>query len=262
MIIARDLCVSLSSTSILSQINFHARPGAITAIAGPSGSGKSTLLRALSGEIDATGEVEINGYQLKQLRPHELAVMRGVLPQASVLAFPFTVEEVVALGLAAGPNRTPDNAASQIAAALAEVGLQGFGGRLYFELSGGEQQRVQLARVLCQIPDPVDASGPRWLFLDEPVSSLDIHHQLLIMGLARRFAQAGGGVITVMHDLNLTALHADDLALLKAGRLVALGPLASVMTDDLIETVFSCPLRVNRLPSQKLPFVLPHTALG
>src|SRR5690606_21651506 len=126
--------------------------------------------------------------------------------------FPFTVREVVELGLLDGPGllRHEDRAAQ----ALAAVDLTGFAGRFYQELSGGEQQRVQLARVLCQVWDPVGEDDPRFLLLDEPVSSLDISHQLTIMRLARRFADRGGGVVAIMHDLNLTAMFADHVTIL------------------------------------------------
>ena len=115
-----------------------------------------------------------------------------MLPQATALSFPFTVREIVKLGLTGGRSgalagedeRLPERA-------LARVDLDGFAGRFYQELSGGEQQRVQLARVLCQVWAPVLDGEPRYLFLDEPVSSLDIKHQLIIMNIARDFAQAG-----------------------------------------------------------------------
>ena len=144
------------------------------------------------------------------MKPWQAASMRAVLPQATALSFPFTVREIVRLGLIGGRSgalpgedeRLPDRA-------LARVDLDGFAGRFYQELSGGEQQRVQLARVLCQVWAPVLDGRPRYLFLDEPVSSLDIKHQLMIMNIARDFAKRGGGVVAILHDLNLTAMYAD-----------------------------------------------------
>jgi iron complex transport system ATP-binding protein len=257
-----DLGVALLGRPIISAIGFAAPPGALTAIIGPNGSGKSTLLKALCRDYPYTGSVRINGHDLASLSPLEAAGLRAVLPQSSSLPFPFTVREVVAMGLTAGRpgiarehhNLLPENA-------LARVDLAGFGGRFYGELSGGEQQRVQLARVLCQVWQPVLDGVPRYLFLDEPVSSLDVRHQLMIMDVARAYARAGGGVLAVLHDLNLAAMYADRLVALRDGRLVASGKPAEILTDDLIETVFEAPLRVGVLPAPGTPFVLPQSAL-
>ena len=259
---ASRLHVSLGNRPVLRDIALSLKPGRVTAIAGPNGSGKSTLLRTLAGELPHDGELMLSGRPLARLQPQELASMRGVLPQSTEVAFSFTVGEVVRLGLLAGRRGAGDNGAERIERALARVGLAGFAGRDCQELSGGEQQRVQLARVLCQIPDPVLPDGTAcWLLLDEPVSSLDIRHQLEIMGLARDFARAGGGVIAVMHDLNLTALFANDLLLVRDGRIAASGPVAEVMTDAILEKVYSCRLRVNAVPAGSVPFVLAHSAV-
>ena len=101
---------------------------------------------------------------------------------------------------------------------------------------------------------------PRYLLLDEPVSSLDIKHQLIIMGIAAEFAAAGGGVVAILHDLNLTARFADHLAMMHRGRLVAAGPVADVLTDRLVSDVFECRIRVGAPPANGAPFVLPQSA--
>jgi iron complex transport system ATP-binding protein len=116
-----------------------------------------------------------------------------------------------------------------------------------------------LARVLCQVWEPVVDGVPRYLFLDEPVSSLDIKHQLMIMDVARRFARSGGGVIAVLHDLNLTALYADAITALREGRVVASGRPEAVLTDRVLEAVFDVPLRVGMAPRAGTPFVLPQS---
>ena len=127
---------------------------------------------------------------------------------------------MVRVGHQAGPHGADPDVPHQ---ALRAVGLPGFEHRFYQDLSGGEQQRVQLARVLAQIWKPVRGGQPCWLFLDEPVASLDIGHQLGIMSLARDFARRGGGVVAVMHDLNLTAMFADKVAIMKEGAFIAAG---------------------------------------
>ncbi|MFC3075402.1 heme ABC transporter ATP-binding protein [Shinella pollutisoli] len=260
MIRARNLTVSLSGKTIVHGVSLEAKAGALTAIVGPNGSGKTTTMKALAGELSSTGEIAINGHDVRRLEPWQLAVKRAVLPQAATIAFPFTVREIVRLGLSVGPNRHAERIDAITAEALAAVDLAGFAGRLYQELSGGEQQRVQLARVLSQIWEPVLDGEPCFLMLDEPVSALDIRHQLTIMQLARRYCAGGGGVVAVMHDLNLTAMFADHMVMMRGGRIELAGPPAEVMTDDAMETVFGCRMRINTVPAPGIPFVLPHTA--
>ena len=256
MLTATNLTIRIGQSAILSAVDFQARAGAITAIVGPNGSGKTTLLRALTGEIAAEGEISLNGTRLAGTRPARLAAIRAVLPQATPLAFPFLVGEVVRLGLTAGLSAHDPNVAAQ---ALAAVGLTGFANRFYQQLSGGEQQRVQLARVMAQVWVPLGPDGPRWLFLDEPVASLDIGHQLMVMNIARGYADAGGGVVAVMHDLNLTAMFADSVALLSEGRILGTGKPADILTDTLLSRAYRCTLRVNTPPAQGT-FILPHSA--
>nr|WP_314085802.1 heme ABC transporter ATP-binding protein [uncultured Shinella sp.] len=260
MITARNLTVALSGKTIVHGVSLTAKAGELTAIVGPNGSGKTTTMKALAGELPGKGEITINGHALGTLEPWQLAAKRAVLPQAATIAFPFTVREIVRMGLTVGPNRHAERIEAITAASLAAVDLSGFAGRFYQELSGGEQQRVQLARVLSQIWEPVLDGEPCFLMLDEPVSALDIRHQLTIMTLARRYCEGGGGVIAVMHDLNLTAMFADHMVMMKSGRIERAGAPTEVMTDDAMEAVFGCRMRINGVPASGLPFVLPHTA--
>ncbi len=257
MLKAEHINLTIGKKQILRDVTFTACAGEITAIVGPNGSGKSTLLKALVGELPCTGTVTLNRRRLASFRPWELASLRGVLPQATVLAFPFTVLEVVRLGLAAGPDANRPELAFE---ALARVDLEGYAGRFYQELSGGEQQRVQLARVLTQVWQPLRDGIPCWLFLDEPVSSLDIAHQLTVMDLAQRFAREGGGVIAVMHDLNLTAMYADHVHVMAEGRSSGAGPVAEVLTDARLSRVYGCALRTGVVPPDAGLFVLPQSA--
>lgn len=248
--------MTLGQSPILHSVDFNAVAGEVTAIVGPNGSGKSTLLRAMTGEIAYRGRVLLNGTDIQTLKGWELAAMRGVLPQSTTIAFPFTAIEIVRLGLSSGLSATQTDIPYM---ALQKVDLARFADRFYHELSGGEQQRVQLARVLSQIWSPVVDGVPRWLILDEPVASLDIGHQLIVMNLARDFAQAGGGVITVMHDLNLTAMFADQVTLMKDGRVAAKGHPAAVMTDTVLSAAYGCVLHVNAQPPVGMPYILPQS---
>ncbi|ANT52266.1 heme ABC transporter ATP-binding protein [Mesorhizobium amorphae] len=261
MIEARDVSVAIAGKPIVAGVDFEARPGEVAAIVGPNGSGKTTFLKALSGELSYTGSIALNGRDMSVMKAVEAATQRAVLPQATTLSFPFTVREVVKLGLVGGRSGVlPGEDARLPERALARVDLEGFAGRFYQELSGGEQQRVQLARVLCQVWAPVLDGKPRYLFLDEPVSSLDIKHQLIIMNIARDFARRGGGVIAILHDLNLTAMYADRIHVMHRGRLAAAGAPQDVLSDELIEKVFDCRLKVGVLPTGNVPFVLPQSA--
>ena len=261
MIEARDISVAIGGKRIVSHVDFVARPCEVSAIVGPNGSGKTTLLKALTGELAYTGTVTLNGRDLSAMKPVEAATLRAVLPQSTALSFPFTVREIVRLGLIGGRSGVlPGEDARLPERALARVDLDGFAGRFYQELSGGEQQRVQLARVLCQVWAPVLEGRPRYLFLDEPVSSLDVMHQLIIMNIARDFARRGGGVVAILHDLNLTAMYADRIFVLSRGQLAADGSPQDVLNDELIEKVFDCRLKVGALPAGRVPFVLPQSA--
>ena len=257
MLRVTDINVVLGKTQILHSVSFSARPREVTAIVGPNGSGKTTLLRAMTGDVAYRGRVTLNDRDPASLHPWELADLRGVLPQASSLAFPFTVLEVVQIGLYRSGLGDQEAIPMQ---ALARVGLDVYAHRFYQELSGGEQQRVQLARVLSQVWEPLRDGEPRWLFLDEPVSALDIAYQLEVMEITRDFAQAGGGVVAVMHDLNLTAMFADQITILNAGNVLMSGAPAEVMTDVTMSQAYGCSLLVGRTPPPGTPFILPQTA--
>ncbi len=253
--------MSIGGTPILHGVDLDVLPGEVTVVVGPNGSGKSTLLKALCGDLPFNGAVTLNGRPLKTLKSWEAATLRAVLPQSSTLTFPYTVLEVVRIGLTSGTSGVPRDVLEALPElALERVDLAGFGGRFYQDLSGGEQQRVQLARTLCQVWHPVFEGVPRYLLLDEPVSSLDIRHQLGIMNVAREFAAAGGGVLAVLHDLNLTAMFADRVVVLNCGRVGAFGRPAEAINDAMLADVFGAALRVGVVPPAGAPFVLPQSA--
>ncbi len=205
--------------AIMNGVDFSVAPGKIVAIVGPNGAGKSTLLKLLSGEIAPTGgEIRLDGRPLGDWPAHALARRRAVLPQSASVSFPFTVAEIVALGALgrpdAGGTGNPGRKGAEVG------GASEFRGAVYDELSGGERQRVQLARVFAQL---WSGGENGYLLLDEPTSNLDLSHQLLTLELARKHAEAGAGVICVLHDLNLASMAADEIVALKDGRVVASG---------------------------------------
>lgn len=252
-----DLSVFYGKKQVLHSASLTARAGSVTAIIGPNGSGKSTLLKAICNDLPFEGEILLNEVAVAEATPSIMAQMRGVLPQASSLAFPFTAIEVVQIGL--NSSRYADQAV-QAQLALQRVGLAHCAQRFYQELSGGEQQRVQLARVLAQIGPALSEDGPKWLMLDEPVASLDIAHQLQVMQLAKDFANTGGGVLAVMHDLNLTAMFADQVVVMSNGRILKEGRPETAMTDATLSHAYCCDLQMSQTPDDHTPFFLPHAA--
>lgn len=249
---AEDVRVMAGSRALVDGASLTVRPGAVTVLVGPNGAGKSTLLKAMSGEHRlAAGAVTLDGVPIARIHPLALARRRAVLPQAAEVAFPFTAGEVIAAGLLSPGSRD----AGRVARLLALVDLPGFAGRGYDSLSGGERQRVQLARILAQLE--IGASdAPSYLFLDEPTASLDLAHQLVVLRLARAHADKGGGVLALLHDLNLAAMVADEIVVLAAGQIRAAGPAAEVITDRVLEEAFGVSVRVGVAPSG--PFVLPQ----
>jgi iron complex transport system ATP-binding protein len=238
---------------VLRDVSLTLRKGEVLAVVGPNGAGKSTLLKSLSGEIAPTsGEVFLDGKLLKSWRPEELARRRAVLPQSVSVSFPFTVAEIVALGILSKMTRREQE--TMVARGLKAVELPDFAPRFYDELSGGERQRVQLARVFAQL-----WSGGQngFLLLDEPTSNLDLSHQLLTLELARAHAGTGAGVICVLHDLNLAAMVADEIVALREGRVIAAGAPASVVTGALVSELYGVTCSVSDVPNG--PFVLPQS---
>ncbi len=181
-----------------------------------------------------------------------------MLPQASTVSFPLTVFEVVRLGLS--QHRRHSNIGAAIHEALERVDLAGFGGRFYHQLSGGERQRAHLARVLCQVPPPSPGVPPPYLLLDEPTTGLDIKHQAMILDVARDFAAAGAGVLAVLHDLNLAAAYADEVAVVRNGRITHSGSAEAVIDDAMVRDTYDIDIAVSRPLPPGVPFVLPQNA--
>jgi iron complex transport system ATP-binding protein len=232
-----NLHAAISAELALDQISLEVPAGSATAIIGPNGAGKTSLLRAICGELDIQlGELQFNGKAMHLWKPQQRAKLMAILPQRSSLEFPFTAEEVVSLGRI--PHDTPRQRNHQIVMeALELVDCANLAGRLYVHLSGGEKQRVQLARVAAQIWD--EQAQDRCLILDEPSASLDLAHQAMIVGMMRFFARQGVAILTVLHDLNLASKCADQIVVLDRGRLVDCGEPKAVLTEEMLSRVFN-----------------------
>jgi iron complex transport system ATP-binding protein len=258
MISLDDIAVRMGDATLVQGVSAAVRPGRLTAVVGPNGAGKTTLLRVASGELaPSEGSVEMDGAPLDALSEREQARRRAVLPQQSQLHFAFSVLEVVLMG------RTPhlDGAESPRDWAVAEtaldaVGMSDFAERAFPTLSGGEAQRVHLARALAQIWDAPDA-GHRYLLLDEPTASLDLAYQHDVLQTARALADDGTGVLAVLHDLNLAAQYADRVLVLRQGSAFAQGSPADVFTPSVIRDVFGIPVRILDHPAHPCPLIVP-----
>jgi iron complex transport system ATP-binding protein len=208
------------------------RPGAITAICGPNGAGKSSLLQCLAGLLAPEhGDVMLGDTALATIHARTRAQAIGYLPQSGEVAWDLSVRNLVALG------RLPhgDRGEAHVDAALAALDLETFSTRPLSTLSGGEKGRALLARVL--------AGEPRWILADEPLAALDLGHQLALVAHLRRAAEAGAGVVLVLHDLALAMNHADRVLVLDRGRLAADGPPESTLDPALIEHVWGVSAR-------------------
>ncbi|HVL27959.1 MAG TPA: heme ABC transporter ATP-binding protein [Acidimicrobiales bacterium] len=234
---------------LVSQVSLTVEAGEVLAVAGPNGAGKSTLLGLLAGDLrPSAGAVVLRGRDLSRYRAPELARIRAVLPQASLLQFAFTGRQVVELGRAPWCKDRSADDEKAVAAAMAATEVAALADRSYPSLSGGEASRVCLARVLAQETAVV--------LLDEPTASLDLRHQELTMTVARGLAARGGAVVAVLHDLNLAAAHADRVAVMDGGRLAAIGAPVDVLTDELLSDVYGHPVAVVTHPRRGCPLVL------
>lgn len=223
MLEARDLSIADRLTGVSTAL----QPGAITAICGPNGAGKSTLLSALAGLLRADkGEVLLDDATLSAMPPRERAKAIGYLPQSGEVAWDVSVASLVALG------RLPHGDAGKfaVASAMAATAMSDFATRPVSTLSGGEKARALLARVL--------AGEPRWILADEPLAALDLAHQLSLLNVLRRQADAGVGVVLVVHDLALAMNHADRVLVLADGRTKADSAPEEALSLDIIHDVW------------------------
>ncbi|MER8001969.1 ABC transporter ATP-binding protein [Streptomyces sp. NPDC095613] len=223
-----DVTVEAAGTRLVEDVRIAVDSGAFVGLVGPNGSGKSTLLRCVYRALcPAGGAVRLDGDDLHAMEPRAAARELAALPQESSAEFDFTVAEVVAMGRLPHRNRTSAEDRAVCARAMARTGVAHLAGRGFLALSGGEKQRVLIARALAQ--------QPRVLVLDEPTNHLDIAHQLDVLALVRG---SGLTVLAALHDLNLAAAHCDLLYVIDGGRIVASGPPHDVLRPALLAEVF------------------------
>lgn len=247
------LGVHLSGKPIVRDLGFQLDAGELLVILGPNGAGKSTLLKGLAGEHKiGAGQVMFAGQALKNWSNKKLAKQRAVMPQRVEVNFPLTVEEIVRLGR---PPEPLAKSAAILEELMALLDITHLRHRLAPGLSGGEQQRVQLARVLAQV---WDAQESVLLLLDECTSALDPAHQQQVFSLLRQLAKRRGfAVLAVAHDLNLAARFADRLLLLDQGQCHIAGQPSEVLTERVLAEVYGLSARVLEL-EEGYPLVIPQ----
>ena len=249
----RNATFGYGGPAILRDISFSVEPGEIVAVVGPNGVGKSTLIKAVSGVLQlSSGSIEIRRSALERMSPAERARLVSVVPQAASLPRGYAVRDVVLMG------RTPylgwlERESTQdfkiVDRAMRQTEIEELADRLVGELSGGEQQRVLIARALAQ-DSPV-------MLLDEPTAHLDLRHQDRLLGLIRRLARDRDlGVLAALHDLNLVARLADRVLLLSGGTIKKRGRPAEVLTPEELEAVYGIQIHVTTHPIDGGPLVL------
>ncbi|WP_175746591.1 heme ABC transporter ATP-binding protein [Burkholderia ambifaria] len=275
MLTAHHLAVARRHNVILRDLSLSIEPGRVTALLGRNGAGKSTLLKIFAGELTGsvapnglrvTGDITLNGEPLARIDTSRLACLRAVLPQAAQPAFPFSVDEIVLLGRY--PHARRGGARHVIAhrdrdiawQALERADADALVGRDVTTLSGGEIARVQFARVLAQLWPDDDAmeAGPRYLLLDEPTAALDLAHQHRLLDTVRTVAREWRlGVLAIVHDPNLAARHADSIALLADGTIVAHGAPRDVMTPAHIAQCYGFAVKMVETGDGAPPVMVP-----
>ncbi len=254
MLQVKSLFFRYNGHDVLHDVSLAIRPGEVLALIGPNGAGKSTLIRAISGVLAARqGSVQVDGKEISRLSAMQRARCMAVVPQARELPGAFSVYQTVALG------RTPylgwlgkagESDHRAVRRALEQTQLSSLAERAVGSLSGGEQQRVLLARALAQ-ETPI-------LLMDEPTTHLDLEHQTVLLNLVRSLAaEQGLAVLAALHDLNLASLYADRVALIAAGRIQALGTPQQVLTSEQLSRVYHVPVQVVPHPQYGSPLVLP-----
>ncbi|PRD55807.1 heme ABC transporter ATP-binding protein [Sphingobacterium gobiense] len=253
MLRVEKLNYEVKGRKLLKDISLQVRKGEIVVLLGSNGAGKSTLMRLLSGDRRPnSGIISLNGQSLMKLDPRALAKCRALLTQQQQVSLSFKVSEIVLMGRY--PHFTSAPQMEDVAIVdevMALCGITQFSDRIYMSLSGGEQQRVQLARVLVQVWDNPDSL----LLLDEPISALDMHYQQKVLAIAKGLSRKGYMVVLIVHDLNFAANYADRIVMLKHGRKLFDGTPNEVLNTKNIYTVFSVEAQVDMNPKTLRPCI-------
>lgn len=260
MIEVKHIHYSIGAKKLLQDISFDVKQGELLAIIGANGAGKSTLMKLLCKEIKPeSGDVLIHDKSISDYKLSELAKFRSVLAQSNTISISFRVDELIMMGRYPHFDSQPTGSDYDIVkAVMEETGVSAFAQRDYNTLSGGEQQRVQLARVIAQIYDQPKGL----LFLDEPTNGLDILYQQQILSFARELADRGYCVISILHDINYASRYAHKVLMLKNGERIAFGNPQEVINCENIHQAFNIHVKLVEDTESQCPFVVPAKAIN
>lgn len=258
MIEVQHIHFGVKNRPLLQDVSFRANGGEFWAIVGANGAGKSTLIKLLAKEhVPTSGSISLHGKDLKKYKLKELARHRAVLAQQNSISLGFSVHEIVLMGRYPFYDSQPNRRDLEIVDyCLKKVGILELKNRSFPTLSGGEQQRVQLARTLAQIWEVKKG----FILLDEPTTGMDLLHQYETFRLAREMAAKGYGVIAVVHDLNQALQYADRVLMLKKGHCFAQGTPEEVLTERNIQESFGLSVKIVRYDASPVPLIVPDIA--
>lgn len=255
MIKVKNINFRIGTRNILNDVSFNIPVGKITALLGANGAGKSTIVKLISKEIKPqSGNIFYNELEVNQINTYQLSKIRAVMSQHSHIIFPFSVFEIVELGAISHESTVKKDEIIKDVMQLTNTWC--LKDKLIHQLSGGEKQRVHFARVLLQIWE--STSYPRYLILDEPTSSMDIAQQHYLLEIANNLKEKNIGILAVMHDLNLAIEYADNLVLLKEGKLIKAGEKSSVIQKKYLDETYNYPLHIINNPINNQPLIIPE----
>jgi iron complex transport system ATP-binding protein len=254
MLALKNISVSLGQKQIVDSVSFSLEKGKLLALVGPNGAGKSTLLKAISGDHAFSGEIMLHNQEIHEYKKVELARLKAVMAQKTSVNFDFLVKEITMMGRYPHFKNTPDKLDQDIVDQCHEqLELTNLSERLHTELSGGEQQRNHFSRSLAQLQS--NAVLPKLLLLDEPLNNLDIKHQYKLMQHVKSFVEQGNSAIIVVHDVNIAAEFADDVAMLKEGKLIDKGSVTEVFSGSNLSYCYDIPALVQQHPVKNHPLI-------
>lgn len=255
MIQAHKVKFKAKQRYIIDEIDFECQSGEFIAIIGPNGAGKSTFLSLLANELKHLGnEITLKSCSYDKWCETELPKHKAKFSQHNNTDIPLNVKEIVAMGRYPYYKNTPSQIDQKaINESMECIGICNLQQREYNQLSGGEKQRVHLARVLCQLNNEIEN---KLLFLDEPLNNLDVLHQHNILDIMKQFTEKGNTAIVVMHDLNIAGKYADKILLLNDGKKVIYDKPALVLTQEIISEVYKFPCIVTTNPINNNPLII------
>ena len=244
---SHGISLLINGEKIISHLDLEIIPGEITALLGPNGAGKSTALKILAGDIQPSyGDVKYNNINLSEISIVERARLRSVMSQSQTVAFDFTTLEIIEMGWIHENNESYSFSYSDALEEIINIcDLHSLLFRRFNTLSGGEQKRVNFARILLQLWIPKTVNYSRYLLLDEPFTNLDIFHELKMLKIIKSYLSKNVGILIVLHDLNIARKLADNVTLMRDGRTIHQGPTDEVLQEALLSKTFNTCIKVN-----------------